>query len=79
MSAMRFAHYVLDFGPLAPVVKSARLKGLSQQMFAAKGWLRQAAVLTVRQVLKLHEILRSSTAGSGSLFLDRDLWSVQAQ
>ena len=62
MSAMRFAHCVLDFGPLAPVVKSARLKGLSQQMFAAKGWLRQAAVLTVRQVLKLHEILRSSTA-----------------
>ena len=62
MSSMRFAHYVLDFGPLAPVVKSARLKGISQQMFATKGWLRQAAVLTVRQVLKLHEIMRSSTA-----------------
>ena len=58
MSAMRFAHYVLDFGSLAVVVKSARLKGLSQQMFATKGWLRQAAVLTVKQVLSLHDILR---------------------
>ena len=62
MSSMRFAHYVLDFSPLAPVVKSARLKGISQQMFATKGWLRQAVVLTVRQVLRLHEIMRSSTA-----------------
>ena len=62
MSGFRFAAYVMGFMHLETIVRSPRIRGLSQQMFAGKGWLRQAATLTVLQVLRIHDVLDSEAA-----------------
>ena len=62
MSGLRFAAYVMGFMHLEAILRSPRIRGLSQQMFAGKGWLRQAATLTVLQVLRIHDVLDSEAA-----------------
>ena len=59
LSAMRFAHFVLGFEGLAAAVASRRLVGLSEIMLSGKRLLKQAAVLTVSQVLGLHAALKN--------------------
>ena len=60
MSAVRFAFYVLGFDSLAVAVSSRRLTGASEIMLAGKRLLRQALVLSVSQVKRLHSILTDS-------------------
>ena len=57
LSAVRFAFYVLGFDCLGVAVSSRRLIGASELMLAGKRLLRQALVLTVAQVKRLHSIL----------------------
>ena len=59
LSAMRFAHFVLGFDGLATAVSSRRLVGISEIMLSGKRLLKQAAVLTVAQVLGLHSTLKN--------------------
>ena len=61
MSAMRFAHYILGFDTLEEAVISRRLIGISELMASGKRMLKQAKVLTVNQVKRLHQILRDET------------------
>ncbi|CAE7745068.1 unnamed protein product [Symbiodinium sp. CCMP2592] len=60
LSSVRFAHHVLGFR-LSIVVDSKRVRGAAQQMFAGKAALKQARVLSVRQVLALHAGLADSS------------------
>ena len=60
MSALRFAFYVLGFECLSCAVASRRLVGASDLMLAGKRLLRQALVLSVPQVKRLHSILADS-------------------
>ena len=61
LSACAYAYHVFGFNHLEGICNSRRLKGLADlMMHAVKAPLRQALVLTVRQVLMLHELLESS-------------------
>ena len=57
MSAFRFAHFILGVDSLAEVVNSRRLIGLSELAFTSNRLLRQARVLSVAHVIKLHKQL----------------------
>ena len=57
MSSLRFAFHLLGFECLETSMNSRRLVGLCEIMLTGKRLLRQALVLTVPQVLRLHEIL----------------------
>ena len=59
LSACAYAWHVFGFNDLEGICTSRRLKGLCDLMYAVKAPLRQALVLTVRQVLMLHELLES--------------------
>ena len=61
VSAMRFAHFVLGFETLAPAVSSRRLIGICDIMLSGKRMLRQAAMLSVNQVLGLHKSLANQS------------------
>ena len=62
MSAARFARYVLGFDSLDTAINSRRLVGICELMAAGKRILKQAKVLQVSQVLKLHHLLRDPEA-----------------
>ena len=55
LSACAYAFHVFGFNDLESISK--RLKGLAGLMHAVKAPLKQALVLTIRQVLMLHELL----------------------
>lgn len=57
MSSMRFAQHVLWFDCLDLATRSRRLSGLSDIMLSEKRVLKQATVLQVAQVRKLHTLL----------------------
>ena len=60
LSACAYALHVFGFNDLEGICNSKRLKGLSDLMYAVKAPLRQALVLSVRQVLMIHELLESA-------------------
>ena len=57
LSACAYAFHVFGFNDLESICNSKRLKGLADLMHAVKAPLKQALVLTIRQVLMLHELL----------------------
>ena len=57
LSACAYAFHVFGFNGLESICNSKRLRGLADLMHAVKAPLKQALVLTVRQVLMLHELL----------------------
>ena len=60
LSSLRFARYVLGFDSLDPAINSRRLVGICELMAAGKRILKQAKVLQVSQVLRLHQLLVDS-------------------
>lgn len=56
LSALRFTRFIFGFH-IDGTISSRRLKGLTQQMPSNKRPLKQAAVLTVRQVAELHRLM----------------------
>ena len=67
LSACAYAFHVFGFNDLEGICSSKRLKGLADLMHIDKAPLQQALVLSVRQVLTLHELLDSE----GCNFVDR--------
>ena len=61
MSAFRFAKHILGLSGLDDTVRSRRLCGIAEISLSGKRLLRQAKVLTVEQVLKLHKLLIDSS------------------
>lgn len=57
LSSLRFALHILGFSCLAGAVSSRRLVGACELMLSGKRLLKQALVLTVKQVVSLHTIL----------------------
>ena len=57
VSSLRFAYFVAGFD-LQDTFSSRRVGGLSSQMYAEKRKLKQAAVLSVSQVARLHQSLK---------------------
>ena len=60
VSALRFAQHVLGFNTLRDATSSRRVLGLAEQLLADKPLLRQAKVLTVSQVLRIHKALNDA-------------------
>ena len=61
LSACAYALHVFGFSDLEGICNSKRLRGLATDfLHAVKAPLKQALVLTVRQVLRLHELLEST-------------------
>lgn len=60
LSACAYALHVFGFNDLDAICNSKRLKGLADLMHSVKAPLKQALVLTVKQVLRLHELLDAS-------------------
>ena len=60
LSACAYAFHVFGFNDLESICSSKRLRGLADLMHAVKAPLKQALVLTVRQVLMLHELLEAT-------------------
>ena len=60
LSSLRFALHILGFSCLAGAVSSRRLVGACELMLSGKRLLRQALVLTVKQVISLHTILEDA-------------------
>ena len=58
MSSLRFARHVLGF-QIDQILVSRRIAGMSEQMLAAKEVYDPPPPLTVEQVLRLHDLLRS--------------------
>ena len=58
VSALRFAHFILGFADSVNDLVSRRIAGLSEQIFATKRKLKQAAPLSVEQVKFLHCVLK---------------------
>ena len=54
VSALRFAHFILGFADSVNDLVSRRIAGLSEQIFATKRKLKQAAPLSAEQVKFLH-------------------------
>ena len=57
LSALRYAKYIMGYGNLDDILNSNRLRGSADLMFVTKEHLKQARVLTVHQVIQLHQIL----------------------
>ena len=57
MSAFRYAHFVFGFDVLSSVVNSRRLVGLSEILYSQKEALRQAKIISVSDVKRLHQCL----------------------
>lgn len=57
LSAMRYAKFVMGFETLDGILASNRIKGSADLMYVGKEYLKQAKVLTVKQVTLLHNIL----------------------
>ena len=57
LSAIRFGVHVLGMETLVPCLSSRRLTGLAEILLAGKPLLKQAAPLTVNQVLLIHKAL----------------------
>ena len=56
VSMLRFLHHVLGLD-LTHVLRSRRLSGITEQMRTGKGWIKQAAPLSVSEILFLHRLL----------------------
>ena len=56
MSMLRFLHHVLGLD-LTHVLRSRRLSGITEQMRTGEGWIKQAAPLSVSEILFLHRLL----------------------
>ncbi|CAE7036167.1 METTL21B [Symbiodinium sp. CCMP2592] len=56
VSMLRFLHYVLGLD-LAPILKSRRISGITEQMRTGKGWIKQAAPISLSEILFLHQLL----------------------
>ena len=75
MSAFRYAHYVFGFEVLGSVVNSRRLVGLSEILYSQKEALRQAKIISVIDVKRLHQCLADhnrdvfDTASAGFILL----------
>ena len=61
LSALRYAKYIMGYGNLDEILNSKRLMGSADIMFVTKEHLKQSRVLTVHQVIQLHQILKSDT------------------
>ena len=61
LSALRYAKYIMGYGNLDEILNSNRLKGSADLMFVTKEHLKQSRVLTVHQVVQLHQILTNGT------------------
>ena len=58
LSAVRFLHHVIGVR-IEDTVSSRRIRGITQQLESGRRWVRQAEVLTVVQVKRLHSLLES--------------------
>ena len=58
LSAVRFLHHVIGVR-IEDTVSSRRIRGITQQLESGRRWVRQAEVLTVVQVKRLHSLLKS--------------------
>ena len=81
LSSLRFALHILGFSCLAGAVSSRRLVRACELMLSGKRLLKQALVLTVKQVVSLHTILedveRHIVDGVGGLFAFCIVWQMQ--
>ena len=57
LSALRYAKYIMGYGTFNEILNSNRLKGSADLMFVTKEHLKQSRVLSVHQVVQLHQIL----------------------
>ncbi|CAK8997255.1 Retrovirus-related Pol polyprotein from transposon TNT 1-94, partial [Durusdinium trenchii] len=57
LSACRYAFFVFGFECMEEIINSKRVQGLSDILFSAKRFLKQARILSVLQVKALHTIL----------------------
>ena len=61
VEAIRFSWYIVGFAGAGEVQGSLRLKGIASQLFIKKKPWRPAALLEVKEVIKIHQFLEDET------------------
>ena len=61
VEAIRFGWYVVGFAGAGEVQSSLRLKGMASQMFVKKKPWRPAALLEVKEIVKIHKFLEDES------------------
>lgn len=62
LNSIRFGHFLLKLDGAESVLSSMRLRGLSSQLFTGKKPWRPSDPLTVRQVIRVHQLLENPEA-----------------